>query len=92
MIIDEKLLDKLQRLTMIQISPQEREKVAQNLNDILGFVENLGSINTYNITLTTDKKTPMREDIIHDANIAKDVLDHAPSAQNGFFLVPKIIE
>ena len=92
MLVDDVLLSKLQKLAMIEIEPTDLPKVKQNLSDILGFIENLESIDTQNIALDSDLKTPMREDKVIDSNISKDVLDHAPDAKDGFFIVPKIIE
>ncbi len=90
--IDEALLAKLERLAMIQIDPKQAAEVTKNLNEILGFVENLQNIDTSHIVLENHKKTPLRSDEIVQSSIAQDVLTHAPSAKDGFFIVPKIIE
>lgn len=91
MQIDDKLLDKLERLSMIKIDENKREVIKSQLSEILGFVENIANLDT-NIDFVEEEKTPMREDVVVDSHIAKDVLSHAPKAQNGFFIVPKIIE
>jgi len=90
MEIDNTLLDKLERLAMIEV--QDREKVRGNLNEILGFVENLNGINTDNISLDYDVKTPLREDSVIDSSVADSVLKNAPNQDDRFFIVPKIIE
>ena len=92
MQIDDELLGKLQRLAMIEIDDEHKEKVRENLSEILNFVENLNSIDTDSITLTSNEKTPLRVDEPKQSTIAKEVLANAPSAQDGFFIVPKIIE
>lgn len=92
MLVDDVLLSKLQKLAMIEISAQGLPKVKQNLNEILSFVENLNGIDTQDITLDSNLKTPMREDEIIDSDIARDILDSAPNTKDGFFIVPKIIE
>lgn len=92
MQIDDELLGKLQRLAMIEIDDEHKEKVRENLSEILNFVENLNSIDTDSITLTSNEKTPLRTDEPKQSTIAKEVLANAPSAQDGFFIVPKIIE
>lgn len=92
MQIDDELLGKLQRLAMIEIDDEHKEKVRENLSEILNFVENLNSIDTDSITLTNNEKTPLRADEPKQSTIAKEVLANAPSTQDGFFIVPKIIE
>lgn len=91
MMIDELLLGKLQKLAMIDLSQEEAAEVASNLNEILGFIDNLSSINTDDIALGTNAKTPLRDDVPKDSNVALNVLENAPKAQDGFFIVPKII-
>ena len=91
MVIDELLLGKLQKLAMIDLSQEEAAEVASNLNEILGFIDNLSSINTDDIALSTNAKTPLRDDVPKDSNVALNVLENAPKAQDGFFIVPKII-
>lgn len=92
MQIDDELLGKLQRLAMIEIDDEHKEKVRENLSEILNFVENLNSIDTDSITVASNEKTPLRDDEPKQSTIAKEVLENAPSAQDGFFIVPKIIE
>ena len=92
MVIDELLLGKLQRLATIDLSSDEAKEVASNLNEILGFIDNLSSVDTNNIALSSSAKTPLRDDVPKDSAIAQSVLENAPKAQDGFFIVPKIIE
>lgn len=91
-MIDELLLGKLQKLAMIDLSQEEAAEVASNLNEILGFIDNLSSVDTNNIALSSSAKTPLRDDVPKDSAIAQSVLENAPKAQDGFFIVPKIIE
>jgi aspartyl-tRNA(Asn)/glutamyl-tRNA(Gln) amidotransferase subunit C len=68
----------------------------KQLTDILGYVENLNELNTDGLDAsfsTLSGGTPLREDTPREANdIAKDILSHAPNAQDDFFIVPAIIE
>ena len=92
MRIDDALLSKLERLSMIHIDENKRAKTQEHLSEIVGFVENISSIEVPKNCFEEDLKTPLREDIPKDAQIAQDVLSHAPLAQDHFFIVPKIIE
>jgi aspartyl-tRNA(Asn)/glutamyl-tRNA(Gln) amidotransferase subunit C len=37
-------------------------------------------------------KLPMREDVVNDGEIPAKVLANAPQTEDGFFLVPKVVE
>lgn len=92
MQIDDTLLAKLERLGMLEISVQKKEQVKSQLNEILGFVENLNGVDVLSQSKKEDKKTPLRKDEATQSQIAGDVLAHSPHAKDGFFIVPKIIE
>ena len=92
MHIDEALLSRLERLSMIHINENKRQSMQTELTEILGFVENIATIEVPQDCFDEELKTLLREDVPKDANIAKDVLSHAPSVQDNFFIVPKIIE
>ncbi|TLD97230.1 Asp-tRNA(Asn)/Glu-tRNA(Gln) amidotransferase subunit GatC [Helicobacter jaachi] len=95
MRIDDTLLNKLERLSMLHIDETKRVATQEQLSEILGFVENIASI-----TDRLDKKdtsdyalgTPLRADVVVGSCVGKDVLAHAPQAEDNFFIVPKIIE
>ena len=92
MQIDDKLLTKLQKLGMIEIDEDKQEEVKTQLSEILGFVDNIATLDTQNVEFSSDLKTPMREDEVCRSSVRDEVLSHAPNAQDGFFVVPKIIE
>ncbi len=96
MKIDNALLQKLEKLSSLQISDEKREGVIAQLSEIVSFVENLNELNleSEEATFTTlQGGTPFREDIPSvDNTIVKTILEHAPQSENGFFVVPKIIE
>ena len=83
------------RLARIAMSDEEIERLEPELNNILGWVEQLGEVNTDGIeplTAVIDQKLRLREDVVTDGDIRDDVLANAPDAQHGFFAVPKVIE
>ena len=96
MKIDNELLQKLERLSSVKISDEKREGVINQLSEIVSFVENLNELNLEGeeATFTTlSGGTPFREDIPSvNTEIIKTILTHAPQSENGFFVVPKIIE
>ena len=83
------------KLARIAMSDEEIERLAPELNNILGWVEQLGEVNTDGVeplTAVIDQKLRLREDVVNDGNIRDEVLANAPQAQGGFFAVPKVIE
>jgi aspartyl-tRNA(Asn)/glutamyl-tRNA(Gln) amidotransferase subunit C len=83
------------KLARIAMSDEEIERLAPELNNILGWVEQLGEVNTDGVeplTAVIDQKLRLREDVVTEGNIRDEVLANAPEAQHGFFAVPKVIE
>jgi aspartyl-tRNA(Asn)/glutamyl-tRNA(Gln) amidotransferase subunit C len=83
------------RLARIAMSDEELERLVPELNAIIGWVEQLGEVNTDGVeplTAVIDQKLRLRDDVVNDGNIRDQVLANAPDAQHGFFAVPKVIE
>jgi len=83
------------KLARIAMSDEELDRLLPELNNILGWVEQLGEVNTDGVqplTAVIDQKLRLREDVVNDGNIRDQVLANAPEAQHGFFAVPKVIE
>ena len=83
------------KLARIAMSDEELDKLLPELNNILGWVEQLGEVNTDGIeplTAVIDQKLRLRDDAVTDGNIRDEILANAPDAQHGFFAVPKVIE
>lgn len=95
MLIDNSLLDKLEKLASLKLSSEDRIDAKNQLSEILEFVENLNEIDISNIdaTFTTlSGGTQLADDSIVNSNIINDVLKTAPKSSGNFFIVPKIIE
>jgi len=93
MKIDEKLLAKLEKLSMLKAD--NKEEMIKDLNQIVEFVEILNDVDTSNIEATfntLNTPTPLREDIPVDNDAIKTILAHAPKVDGNYFIVPKIIE
>jgi aspartyl-tRNA(Asn)/glutamyl-tRNA(Gln) amidotransferase subunit C len=83
------------KLARIGMSDAEIEALVPELNNILGWVEQLGEVNTDGVeplTAVIDQKLRLRDDVVNDGNIRDEILANAPQAQHGFFAVPKVIE
>ena len=83
------------KLARIGMSDAEIDALVPELNNILGWVEQLGEVDTDGVeplTAVIDQKLRLRDDQVTDGNICDEVLANAPEAQHGFFAVPKVIE
>jgi aspartyl-tRNA(Asn)/glutamyl-tRNA(Gln) amidotransferase subunit C len=83
------------KLARIGMSDAEIEALVPELNNILGWVEQLGEVNTDGVeplTAVIDQKLRLRDDVVTEGDIRDQVLANAPEAQHGFFAVPKVIE
>ena len=82
-------------LARIAMSEEEIERLVPEINNILGWVEQLGEVDTDGVeplTAVIDQKLRLREDKVTDGDCRDDVLANAPDAEHGFFAVPKVIE
>jgi aspartyl-tRNA(Asn)/glutamyl-tRNA(Gln) amidotransferase subunit C len=83
------------KLARIAMSEEELARLEPELNNILGWVEQLAEVDTEGVeplTAVIDQKLRLRDDVVNDGNIRDEVLANAPDAQHGFFAVPKVIE
>lgn len=96
MQIDETLLQRLEKLSYLQIPQDQRAEMISQLSEIVSFVDNLSELTTEGIDPTfsmSTASTPLREDSVYvNRSINDDIFAHAPNAKEHFFIVPKIIE
>lgn len=95
MIVDDDLLKKLEKLSAFKISENKRQEIKTQLNEIVNFVEILNELDLDDIEATVNIAkggTPFREDKPKENDTIEIILENAPKAENGFFVVPKIIE
>ncbi len=83
------------RLARLALAPDEEERVRQDLDEILGYVEKLNELDTTAVAPTAqvgESGTPMRDDMVTCEPRADEMLANAPARERGYFKVPKIIE
>ena len=82
-------------LARIQLSPDEEQKLGAQLGNIIGFVEQLKTLEVSHVeptahavpTVNVTRADEVRPSLAHD-----DALRNAPAQANGLFIVPKIVE
>ena len=94
-IVDIPTVNKIARLSRLNIPETSKQNLTNDLNNILGFVAQLDEVNTSDVeplASVTGHKLPLRSDKVTDGNIEELVLKNAPESSSGFFVVPKVIE
>lgn len=95
MSVDAATVRRIAHLARIAVPENEIEHLQGELNAILAFVEQLAEVNVEGVEPMTSV-TPMamkkRHDVVTDGEIAEDIVKNAPSSEDHFFLVPKVVE
>jgi len=96
MTIDNNTIDKLAKLSSLNIEDDKKESLAKELGQIVEFVENLNDIDVSKVdaTFTTiEGGQPLREDESYkDKEQIEAIMNNAPKSEDGYFVVPAIIE
>jgi aspartyl-tRNA(Asn)/glutamyl-tRNA(Gln) amidotransferase subunit C len=96
MTIDDTLINKLSKLSSLQIEDTKKDNLKEELTQIVDFIKNLDDIDVSSIdaTFTTIKGgAVLREDIAYqNKELSNHIIKHSPKSENGYFIVPKIIE
>jgi aspartyl-tRNA(Asn)/glutamyl-tRNA(Gln) amidotransferase subunit C len=95
MSVDTQQVRHIARLARLAMSEEEIAALVPELNNILGWVEQLGEVNTDGVeplATVIDQKLRLRDDAVTEGDCREAVLANAPDAQHGFFAVPKVIE
>ncbi|MFD1107598.1 Asp-tRNA(Asn)/Glu-tRNA(Gln) amidotransferase subunit GatC [Sphingobium olei] len=95
MSIDLQTVKKIASLSRISVTEAEAEAMVPELNNILGWVEQLGEVDVTGVepmTAVIPNQQRLRDDVVTDGNVRDKVLANAPQAEHGFFAVPKVIE
>lgn len=100
MAVDISTVRKIASLARIAISEEEAARIAPELDNIMGWIEQLGEVDTSDVepmTAVISNTQRLRDDIVNadpltGGNVRDAVLANAPQAEHGFFTVPKVIE
>lgn len=95
MAIDKNNVEYTARLARIDLQSKELEKLAKQLQEIVGFIDKLKEIDVERINPTShilSMDNVLREDVARASLPVEKVLMNAPQKQGNFFLIPKVIE
>ncbi len=94
-MLDKENVIKVAKLAKLQLSEDEVEIFSKQLPNILKFIEKLEELETDNILPfyeLIEKPSPMREDTPQSGLSQEEALANAPEAENGFFVVPRVVD
>ena len=88
-------VEKIASLSMLSLDDEKKKMMQQNLDAILEHAERLNKLDTDGIEPTTyilKQQNVEREDIPGKVWNKEDMLKNAPEQEDGFFVVPKVVD
>ena len=95
MSLDAATVRRIAKLARIRVNEGEVATLQNELNAILGYVEQLAEVNVEGVEpLSGGARMALRqrEDQLTDGDIADKILANAPDHIGNFFAVPKVVE
>lgn len=95
MSVDAATVTRIAKLARIRLAPGEEAPLVGELNAILGWIEQLGEVDTTGIepmAAVIPNTLRWRTDAVTDGGMVDKVLANAPASEAGFFAVPKVID
>ena len=95
MSLDPATVRRIAKLARIHLDEAEVARFQQELNGILGWIEQLNEVDVTDVAPLTgaaQMALKMREDVVTDGGIPEKVLANAPERAGNFFTVPKVVE
>jgi len=95
MSVDKDTVRRIARLARLKIEEDRVEPMVAELNGILNWVEQLKEVDVEGVkpmTSAVDHRLKMRDDVVTEPNNADALMSNAPSGEDHFFVVPKVVE
>jgi aspartyl-tRNA(Asn)/glutamyl-tRNA(Gln) amidotransferase subunit C len=93
--VDSATVRRIAHLARIKVSEADVLHLQGELNAILAFVEELGTVDVEGVEpMTSVMPVPMkkRADIVMDGSIPGKIVANAPASDDHYFVVPKVVE
>ena len=95
MSVDKDTVRRIAKLARIALDEGRMEPMAQELNGIMAWAEQLNEVDIAGVapmTSVVEQKLKMRDDIVTDGGEADALMANAPGGEDHFFVVPKVVE
>ena len=93
--MDKKTVTTISYLSRLKIDDEKEQKIINDLSNIIEFVDQLNDVDTSEIDPLAnplEKTAKTRKDIVTAKNLKNELLEVAPSANEDYFLVPRVVE
>ena len=94
--ISKETVEHISKLALLDLSEDEKEKLSQELGDILSYFKKLDNLDTSNVKPTTHPieglKNVFREDIPWKSLTNEEALKNAQHKKEGYFKAPRILK
>ena len=95
MEITPELVEYLEKLGRIRLTPEEEEKTQKELGSILGYIDKLGELDTTGVeplSHAAGRTNVTRDDVVTNDDMQDKILMNAAETKDGAILVPKTVE
>ena len=93
--MDKKTVTTISYLSRLKIDAEKEDKIINDLDNIIAFVDQLNDADTNNIEPLSnplEKTAKTRKDDVTAKNLKKELLEIAPSSKEDYFLVARVVE
>lgn len=95
MKVNDALIEKLANLSRLEFDEAEKQDIKNDLEKMLGFIDKLNELDTTGVEPLlhmSENVNIFRKDEVQGEIAKEDVFKNAPSHDNEFFKVPKVIK
>lgn len=92
-------VQKIARLSQLTLNHDEQSQTLAQLNTVFGLIDQMGTVDTtgveplmHPIAMIESVRQRLRTDEVTEPNNRHHNMANAPQADQGYFLVPKVIE
>ena len=95
MAIDKDTVIKISKLSRIHVEEEEIKSLSKDLSHIINWIKQLDELDTNDVEPLSGVNIdtlPLRKDEVTEDKNTENILQNAPEANSGFFVVPKVVE
>lgn len=95
MSLDKALVARVAGLARIAVPDEQLEPLAGELSSILRWIEQLAEVDTEGVEPLRSVhpiRRAWRADLVTDGNCREAILANAPEREDGYFVVPRVVE
>ena len=95
MKINKETLNKIAHLARLEFDEKDTDKMLQDMNGMIAFVEKLNEVDTEGVeplTTMSHEVNSLREDMVASHLDHEEALRNAPQRDQDYFRVPKVLE